>query len=445
MTEQTALLNLPYIMPAQAQKHVTHNEALKILDALMHIRVEDTDRDEPPAAPIEGERWIVGNSPVDAFAGQAGMIAAFQDGAWSFHQPREGWVVWNAADDRLQVFDGTVWGSVSDLRDIPFIGVNATADMTNRLAVAGDATLLSHDGNGHQLKINKATVGDTASLLFQSGWSGRAEMGLAGNDDFSIKVSPDGTTWHAALTADHDTGGLSARKLEIASGVAGESGLSFGDVTSTSATTSHNNKALGLDAEGKVVQRAASFPAYVMTGIAADTTIARDYNGQVAKGTGIYLGDNGGAIANGPASDWYSMTVTGRNGNFFCQLTVTNKNAYFRGGAAGSPGSATWYTLSKQASLTGGFVPYYLVAGVESGFVDSLLYQGNGVVAVGTTAPHASALFDLSSTGRGFLPPRMTSVQRDAIASPAEGLMIYNLTDHEPQVWNGSAWMGMTS
>ncbi len=55
------------------------------------------------------------------------------------------------------------------------------------------ATLLNHDGAGHQLKINKAAAGDTASLLYQDAFSGRAELGLAGDDDFHFKVSPDGS------------------------------------------------------------------------------------------------------------------------------------------------------------------------------------------------------------------------------------------------------------
>ena len=75
------------------------------------------------------------------------------------------------------------------------IGVNTSADATNRLAVSSAATLLTHAGAGHQLKINKAAPVDTASLLFQTAFSGRAEMGLAGNDAFSVKVSADGTVF----------------------------------------------------------------------------------------------------------------------------------------------------------------------------------------------------------------------------------------------------------
>ena len=56
--------------------------------------------------------------------------------------------------------------------------------------------------------MNKAEPGQTASLLFQTGFSGRAEIGLAGNDDVSVKVSADGGTWRDALSVQAATGGV---------------------------------------------------------------------------------------------------------------------------------------------------------------------------------------------------------------------------------------------
>jgi hypothetical protein len=66
--------------------------------------------------------------------------------------------------------------------------------------------------------------------------------------------------------------------------------------------------------------------------------------------------------------------------------------------------------------------------------------QGNGNVGIGTTSPDASALLDVSSTKKGFLPPRMDSTQRNAIVSPASGLTIYNTTINAFQVYNGITW-----
>lgn len=64
----------------------------------------------------------------------------------------------------------------------------------------------------------------------------------------------------------------------------------------------------------------------------------------------------------------------------------------------------------------------------------------NGVMALGTATPDATALLTMSSTTLGFLPPQMTTTQRDAIVSPTEGLTIFNLTTHQPNYWTGSAW-----
>jgi hypothetical protein len=63
-----------------------------------------------------------------------------------------------------------------------------------------------------------------------------------------------------------------------------------------------------------------------------------------------------------------------------------------------------------------------------------------GPVGVGNTAPNATAVLDLVSTTKGMLRPRMTTTQRLAIVTPAEGLMVYDLTLHEPYYYNGTAW-----
>jgi hypothetical protein len=61
-------------------------------------------------------------------------------------------------------------------------------------------------------------------------------------------------------------------------------------------------------------------------------------------------------------------------------------------------------------------------------------------VGIGTTAPNTSAKLEVASISQGFLPPRLTTVQRDAINSPAVGLTIYNVTDNCLQWWNGMRW-----
>jgi hypothetical protein len=199
MSDTTANLAMPYILPSQAQKHVTHNEALQILDAVTQLTVTAT-LTAPPSDPLEGACFAIAASAIGIWLGRDGKLALRQDGGWIYIAPREGWRAWFLAEDRLRIHDGGDWQPFDAIGTPEKIGINTSADLTNRLSLSSTASLFNHDGNGHQLKINKAASGDTASLLFQSGFSGRAEMGLAGNDDFSVKVSPDGSSWATALS-----------------------------------------------------------------------------------------------------------------------------------------------------------------------------------------------------------------------------------------------------
>lgn len=211
MSQTSPILSLPYIQPAQAQKHVTHNEALRVLDAVTQLSVLDTTLTDAPASPGVGDRFIVAAGATGSWAGQDGAVAVWVDGTWQFFAPNVGWRADIATSGAELRFDGTEWqatGGAADLQNVPEVGIGTTADSTNRLAVASEATLLTHDGNGHQLKLNKAALTDTASLLFQTGFSGRAEMGTAGEDSFSIKVSADGTAFQTALRAEAGTGAV---------------------------------------------------------------------------------------------------------------------------------------------------------------------------------------------------------------------------------------------
>lgn len=211
----TANLGLPLIEAAQAQKHVTHNEALRRLDAIVHLAVKERPRADPPASPAEGERYIVAEGAAGTWTGHDNEIAAWQDGAWAFYAPVVGWRAWIVVESTEVYWSGSAWeaalAGVASVNPAALVGVNTTADATNKLAVKSDATLFSHDdvtpGSGdHQMKINKSAAARTASLLFQSGYAGRAEIGLTGNDDFSFKVSPDGNAFKDAIIVDRMSG-----------------------------------------------------------------------------------------------------------------------------------------------------------------------------------------------------------------------------------------------
>lgn len=105
----TPNLGLPYLDAAQAQKHVTVNEGLRRLDALAQLAVESRDLAAPPAAPAEGQRWIVAAGATGAWAGHAGEVAAWQDGGWSFFPPTRGWLAAVVGEPALVMWAGTAW------------------------------------------------------------------------------------------------------------------------------------------------------------------------------------------------------------------------------------------------------------------------------------------------------------------------------------------------
>jgi hypothetical protein len=72
---------------------------------------------------------------------------------------------------------------------------------------------------------------------------------------------------------------------------------------------------------------------------------------------------------------------------------------------------------------------------------DSQIYDNGFSVSIGSATPPATSLLNLTSTTRGFLQPRMTTTQRNAISAPAEGLRIYNTTTKKENFYNGTIWV----
>lgn len=105
-------LELPHILPAQAQKHVTHNEAIDLLDAIVQLSVLSRALNTPPAAPTSGERYLVTTGGTGDWAGHDDEFALFLDGGWLFRAPREGWRMWVEAEQVLLVLAASGWQNV---------------------------------------------------------------------------------------------------------------------------------------------------------------------------------------------------------------------------------------------------------------------------------------------------------------------------------------------
>lgn len=271
----TPNLSLPFIESGQAQKHVTHNEMLRILDALVMLAALDRDLSLPPPAPQDGARYIVKAPGSGAFIGKDNQIAHFVDGGWLFHPPQTGWICFVADESLLLVYDGAEWvnalGEPDELQNVTRLGLGTTADAGNPFAaklnnVLWTARPVSESGDGNlRYKLNKDTVGNTLSLLMQTGWSGRAEIGLAGDDDLHVKVSPDGSSWFDALLVDRTsgatklnaglflTGDISPAQITADQNDYNPAGLASASVLRLSSDSARNITGLSGGGEGRVI------------------------------------------------------------------------------------------------------------------------------------------------------------------------------------------------
>jgi hypothetical protein len=126
-TDQTTNLGLPFLMPSQAQKHVTVNESLLRLDALVQARVESRSAASQPGSPTDGRLWILpAGKTGPEWGGYAnGALAYYRDGAWEPIAPQEGWRAWVADEGVFVRYTGLAWtadAAVGSLNAGPLAG-----------------------------------------------------------------------------------------------------------------------------------------------------------------------------------------------------------------------------------------------------------------------------------------------------------------------------------
>lgn len=166
-----------------------------------------------PGSPTDGDIYIVPSG------GNANSVAVRDNGAWTYFVPVEGWRAWVRDTNMLVIFDGAAWaefeagGGGGGEISYDAVGINADPDLDDRLFVKSDGVVFSHDdvtpGSGSvAVKVNKADAGDDALLSFENDWSTRALLGLLGDDNLAVTVSPDGSTYHQSVIIDRNTGNV---------------------------------------------------------------------------------------------------------------------------------------------------------------------------------------------------------------------------------------------
>lgn len=216
--DHSARLALPYLAAGQMQKHITLNEALTRLDALVQTTVVSRTATVEPDDPDDGTLWILpaGATGTDWSGRAEGSLMRAEGGGWTEVVAGDGLVVLVLDAAELVVRHSGDWVALGArlgvAQALTRLGVGTTADGANPFAARLNAALWTAleagvGGTGDlRLTLNKETPGDVLSLLFQSGYGGRAELGLVGDDDLRLKVSDDGSDWHDAFTVDRATG-----------------------------------------------------------------------------------------------------------------------------------------------------------------------------------------------------------------------------------------------
>lgn len=214
MSENTDKLALPLIQSSQAQKHVTHNEALLLLDLLTQLRVIADDLSTPPADPQPGDSYVVAVGATGDWAGHGGKIARHDDTGWVFVVPQAGWIAYVTGDARLIVHDGSGWATLTPrvLQQVSRLGLATDASPDTPFAARLNAALwtalpLAEGGDGGLVQtFNREGGTHDAGLVLQTGFTPRALIGQFGDDALRLGVSADGVTFRDGLVIDPATG-----------------------------------------------------------------------------------------------------------------------------------------------------------------------------------------------------------------------------------------------
>jgi hypothetical protein len=162
MPETTARNQLPLLAAGQAQKEITHNESLTLIDALVSPVVQSIAPASLPVSPQIGQCWIAGAGSSGAWIGKDLAIAIWTTGGWRFVGAYSGLAVWSVADAMMVRFDGAAWikGSenattynvqgvrVLGMRQSPITGPTGGATIDQEARVGLNAVLVALRNHG---------------------------------------------------------------------------------------------------------------------------------------------------------------------------------------------------------------------------------------------------------------------------------------------------------
>ncbi|HQU69219.1 MAG TPA: DUF2793 domain-containing protein [Albidovulum sp.] len=167
----TARLGLPLVQAAQAQKHVTVNEALVRLDGLVNLVLQSESQTIPPTLVVDGACFAVPLGAVNAWGGYDGAIAIGTNGGWDFVQPMRGWRAFIVDRGANAVFDGSDWREGTVTLSANNAGLALRTVETDHAVAVGPVSL-----TGYVIPSNAMVVGVTGRVISPitgtlTGWS----------------------------------------------------------------------------------------------------------------------------------------------------------------------------------------------------------------------------------------------------------------------------------
>lgn len=334
MTETTPRLGLPFIIASQAQKHITHNEALRDLDVLVHLTVEDNTLTTPPADAIDGQCYVVADGATGDWSGRATQIAVRKDQAWHFYIPKEGWTCWLRSRNAMMVFEGYGWidiispnaqrgQSAYELAQAEGFEGTVQEWLASLKGADGAAGANGQDGQNGVNGTNGADGADGANgksayeIAVENGYSGTQAAWLAslkGADGADGANGADGQNGTNGTNGQDGSDGKSAYQLAVDAGFSG---------TLTEWLTSLNGTdgADGADGSDGVNGRHGVDGSNGIDGKSAyDLAVDEGYSGTLSEWLQSLKGADGANGTNG-SSDWNSITNKPR-------IQVTHKNVF---------------------------------------------------------------------------------------------------------------------
>jgi hypothetical protein len=253
--------------------------------------------------------------------------------------------------------------------NLPAVGIGTAADPSNPLSVYGASALFNSAGN-FNFTINKAASANTASTIYEDGFSARAQVGLCGDDNFHFKVSPDGSSWHDALDINASTGLVTTN---------------FGLTISGTATLPDNSTWSSSGVSALLINN----------GISGNTTgsLAPLYASNTGNGIGVfdvYSGASGTAVTTAQFKFRSARGTPSSPAALNSDDYVGSIKFYGYNGSAFSGGIAYIAAVATQnftASAEGTAIAFFTTVNSTTSAAEAGRFDDTGYLGLGTTSP----------------------------------------------------------